>query len=107
MIKAMRIIILVTAGNKKEAKTIALGLIKQRLAACVNIIDRVDSLFFWEAKTERAKECLLIIKSGKEKLPRIIKLVRSLHSYKVPEIIALPIIGGSQAYLRWLDASVR
>lgn len=103
----MYIVVLVTAGNKKEARKIAMGLIEQKLAACVNIIDKVDSLFFWEAKIDRAKECLLIIKSKKDKLPGIIKLVKSLHSYKVPEIIALPIIAGSKPYLRWIDASVR
>ena len=103
----MYIVVLVTAGNKKEAQKIAMGLIEQKLAACVNIIDKVDSLFFWEAKIDRAKECLLVIKSKKEKLPGIIKLVNSLHSYKVPEIIALPIIAGSKPYLRWIDASLR
>ncbi len=107
MIKASYVIILVTASSKKEAQKIASCLIEQKLAACVNIIDKVDSLFFWEGKIDRAKEYLLVIKSKKEKLPKIIKLVKSLHSYQVPEIIALPIIAGSKPYLRWLDASVR
>lgn len=103
----MYIIILVTAGNKKEAQSIAVSLINSKLAACVNIVDKVDSLFFWEAKIDRAKEYLLVIKSKKEKLPKIIKLVKSLHSYEVPEIIAIPIIAGSKSYLRWIDASLR
>ena len=103
----MHIVIFVTASNKKEAQRIAAGLIGQKLAACVNIIDKVDSLFFWEGKTQQAKESLLIIKSKKEKMPKIIKLVKSLHSYKVPEIIALPIITGLKPYLRWIDATVR
>ncbi len=103
----MYIVIFVTASNKKEAQKISCALIKQKLAACVNIIAKVDSLFFWESKIDRAKESLLVVKSRKEKLPRIIKLVKSLHSYKVPEIIALPIVSGDKPYLRWMDASLR
>ncbi len=103
----MYTIIFVTVGNKKEAQKIAAGLIKQKLAACVNIIDKVDSVFFWESKIDKAREFLLMIKSKKEKLPKIIKLIKSLHSYKVPEIIALPIIAGDKPYLRWIDAALR
>ena len=103
----MYIVILVTAKDKKEAQKISAGLIKAKLAACVNIVDKVNSIFFWAAKLEQAKESLLIIKSKKEKLPRIIKLVKSLHSYKVPEIIALPIISGDKPYLRWMNAALR
>ncbi|MDD5109142.1 MAG: divalent-cation tolerance protein CutA [Candidatus Omnitrophica bacterium] len=103
----MYIIILVTASNKKEAQCIAISLISSKLAACVNIVDKVDSLFFWEGKIDRAKECLLVIKSKKAKLSKIIKLVKSLHSYEVPEIIAIPIVTGSSSYLRWIDASLR
>ena len=103
----MHIIIFVTASNKKEAQKIAAGLIKQKLAACVNIVDKVDSLFFWEGKTQKAKESLLIIKSRKDKMPKVIKLVKSLHSYTVPEIIALPVIAGDKPYLRWINAVLR
>lgn len=103
----MYIVIYVTAGNKKEARKIAEGLVKKKLAACVNIVDKVESLFFWEGKAQKAKELLLIIKSKKEKIPEIIKLVRSLHSYKVPEILALPVIAGFKPYLRWINATVR
>ncbi len=103
----MYIVVFVTAASKKEAQKIALRLIKDKLAACVNIVDKVESVFFWEAKIEKAKESLLIIKSKKEKLPKIINLVKTLHSYTVPEIIALPIIAGNKPYLRWIDASIR
>jgi len=103
----MHIVILVTAKDKKEAQKISAGLIKAKLAACVNLVDKVDSKFFWAGKLEQAEESLLIIKSRKVKLPRIIKLVKSLHSYKVPEIIALPIIAGDKPYLRWMDAALR
>jgi len=103
----MYIVVFVTASSKKEAQKIAAGLIKQKIAACVNIVDKVDSLFSWEGKTQKAKESLLIIKSRKEKLARLIRLVKSLHSYTVPEIIALPVIAGDKLYLRWIDASLR
>ncbi len=103
----MYIIVFVTASNKREAQKIAAGLIKQKLAACVNIIDKVDSLFFWEGKAQKAKESLLIIKSKKEKWGRLVKLIKSLHSYTVPEIIAIPIISGDKPYLRWIDATLR
>jgi periplasmic divalent cation tolerance protein len=103
----MHIIILVTAKNKQEAKKIAGGLIKAKLAACVNILDKIDSIFFWAGKVDRARESLLLIKSKKEQLPKIIKLVKSLHSYEVPEIIAVPIIAGDKPYLRWIDAALR
>jgi periplasmic divalent cation tolerance protein len=103
----MHVVVLVTAKNKKEAQKISLGLIKHKLAACVNIVDKVDSIFFWAGKIDRAKESLLVIKSKQVKLPKIIKLVRSLHSYDVPEIIAIPIIAGDKPYLRWIDAALR
>ncbi|MFA6357771.1 MAG: divalent-cation tolerance protein CutA [Candidatus Omnitrophota bacterium] len=107
MIAPMFVVIFVTAGNKKEAREIAQTLIRQKLAACVNILGKVESLFFWESKIDHAQEYLLVIKSKKDKLPKIIKLVEAIHSYEVPEIIALPIIAGSKAYLRWINASLR
>ena len=103
----MHVVVLVTAKDKQEAGKISAGLIKAKLAACVNIISKVDSIFFWANKVDRAKESLLLIKSQKTKLPKIIKLVKSLHSYELPEIIAIPIIAGDKLYLRWIDAALR
>lgn len=103
----MYVVVLVTAKDKKQAHKISASLIKAKLAACVNIVDKIDSIFFWAGKVDQAKESLLVIKSKKEKLPKIIKLVRSLHSYEVPEIIAIPIITGDKPYLRWIDAALR
>lgn len=103
----MHIVIFVTASNKKEAQKIASRLVKNKLAACVNIAQGIESLFSWEGKIQKAKESLLIIKSTRAKFPRIVKLIKSLHSYKVPEIIALPIIAGDKPYLGWIDASIR
>ena len=103
----MYIVIFITASHKKEASRIARRLVKDRLAACVNIIDKIDSIFLWEGSIEQSREALLIIKSRKAKLARIIKLVKSLHTYEVPEIIALPISSGEKKYLRWIDDSLR
>ena len=102
----MRVVILVTASSKEEARKIANKLVSDKLAACVNIIDGVESLFWWEGKVDCASESLLVIKSKKEKLKSIIKAVRSVHSYTVPEIIALPIVSGDKPYLRWIDESL-
>ncbi len=101
------LIIFVTAANKKEAEKIAMGLIKDRLAACVNITDKIDSFFWWQGRVDRAKEALLIIKTKKTLFAKLIKKVKSLHSYEVPEIIALPIAAGDKKYLEWLSDSVR
>lgn len=102
----MYIVILITCANKKEARAIAGGLIKDKLAACVNILAGVESTFWWENKVERQEEVMLVVKSKKTKLARIIKKVKSLHSYSVPEIIALPIIAGDRHYLKWIDESL-
>ncbi len=103
----MRIIILITAKDKKEAAKIAKLLIKNKLAACVNIVGALSSIFLWKGKVEQAKETLLIVKSRKDKFNKIVKLVRANHSYEVPEIIAIPITCGFKPYLRWIDESLR
>ncbi len=102
----MYIVIFITAANKEEAQKIANKLVENKLAACVNIVDNVRSLFWWEAKIDSANEALMVVKSRKFHLARIIKLVKSLHSYQTPEIIALPIIGGDKNYLNWIDESL-
>jgi len=101
----MYAVIFITCTNKKEAGRIAKALVKNKLAACVNIVDKIESIFWWQGKVDLAGEALLIIKSKREKLTKIIKLVKSMHSYQVPEIIALPIIGGYRPYLEWIDES--
>lgn len=100
------IIIFITAPSKKEAKRIAGYLLKHKLAACVNILP-CDSIFRWKKKIESAKELLLIAKSTKKKLNRIIKAVKSLHSYEIPEIIAIPVIGGFKSYLGWITEETK
>lgn len=103
--RIMHIVIFITTSGKKEARRVATGIIKNKLAACVNIVDKIESFFWWQGKIDNAKEVLLIVKSNKQKLNKIIRLVKSLHSYDVPEIIALPVTGGYKPYLRWIDES--
>jgi periplasmic divalent cation tolerance protein len=99
---ADEIIVLITAARQEEAVEIGRALVDERLAACVNIVPEVRSLFTWEGKTQDERELLLIVKSRLPLLELLIARVKSLHSYTVPEIIALPIIGGSADYLNWL-----
>ena len=103
----MYIVLFITTPNKKLARDIASSLVGKGLAACVNIIPHIDSIFKWEGKTDKQKECLLIVKSKKSRLAELIKVTKALHSYKVPEIIAFPIIAGSKDYLDWWNESVR
>lgn len=99
------LIVLVTVSSSEEAETIAYALVEEKLAACVNIIPGLTSIFTWEGKLDRAAELLLVIKTRQERMKELIKTVKDLHSYSVPEIIALPIIGGSEDYLKWVDES--
>lgn len=103
----MYIVVLITASSKEEAEKISKSLLEERLCACINIVDRIDSLFWWKDKLERASESLLIVKTKKSLIPKLVKRIKSLHSYEVPEIIALPIIAGNKDYLDWLNAVTR
>jgi periplasmic divalent cation tolerance protein len=96
------IVVLVTCGSEEEATKIANSLVEERLAACVNIISHVRSIYRWEGKICDEKEWLLIMKTQKKRFEVLEKKVKSLHSYSVPEIIALPIVEGSASYLKWL-----
>lgn len=98
------IIVFVTTANKAEAEKISQALLKMKLIACANIISPVTSFFLWQGKIDRAEECLMIIKSRKELFSELAEQVKSLHSYEVPEILALPIVEGSPAYLDWLQS---
>ncbi len=100
------IVVFVTAGNREEAQRIADGLIEGKLAACVNIVDGVDSVFVWQGKRDSARETLLIIKSRMERFSALVEAVKAVHTYEVPEIIALPIVDGHKPYLTWIDESI-
>jgi len=102
-----RIIVLITAGSEEEAHKIAESLVNGKKAACVNIVPRVDSLFRWEGKLDSARESLLLVKTKASLFSEIVEMVKRMHSYEVPEIIALPIIAGSEDYLKWLDIACR
>jgi periplasmic divalent cation tolerance protein len=96
------IVVLVTCGSEEQAANIANSLVEERLAACVNIISPVRSIYRWEGKSWDEKEWVVVIKTQKKRFQDLEKKVKSLHSYSVPEIIALPIIEGSAPYLKWL-----
>ena len=101
------IVVLITAGSGDEGQTNADELTKQRKAACVSVIRNVQSFFWWEGKIDTAQEVLLVAKTRAAELGGLIELVKELHSYDVPEIIALPIIGGNQDYLDWIKSETK
>jgi periplasmic divalent cation tolerance protein len=98
------VIVLVTTASKQEAEKIAQHLLKERLIACANIIGPVSSLFHWAGKTEKAEEFLIFMKSRNDLFDKLAENVKALHSYEVPEILVLPIVGGSKEYLAWLGS---
>jgi periplasmic divalent cation tolerance protein len=104
---ADEIVILITAGSPDEAASIARTVVDEHLAACVNIVPGVRSFFFWEGQTQDAVETLMICKSRMPLLDDLIKRVKSLHSYTVPEIVALPIVSGLPDYLAWVNDSTK
>jgi periplasmic divalent cation tolerance protein len=99
-----KFVILVTCGSVAEAKRIARAVIEARLAACVNIVPgAVTSIYRWKGKVKSARERLLLIKTSRKHLAKLQAAVERLHSYEVPEFIALPIAAGSRKYLAWMD----
>ena len=96
------IVVFVTCDSEEEGLKVANALVEEHLAACVNLISPIRSIYRWEGKIWDEKEWLLIIKTQKDRFGELEKKVRSLHSYSVPEIISLPITEGSSAYLNWI-----
>ena len=103
----MNIVIFVTTKDADEAKKISQELLTQKLIACANIVSGVQSIFWWEGKIDSTSEVLLILKTKKSLFKKVEKVVKSLHSYQTPEIIALPIVTGSKEYLGWINESLR
>src|SRR5690242_8171898 len=99
-------LVLSTASTKEEAHKIARGLVDGGLAACVNIIPQVESVYRWRGKVEQAEEFLLLIKTMSSRLEQVYATIRGLHSYDIPEAITLPIDDGLPAYLGWVGESV-
>src|SRR5262245_24662723 len=102
-----KILVLVTCGNAREAEEIARGLVERKLAACVNVLPGLTSWYWWENKLTQDQEMLLIIKSCRDLFAELEKEVLRLHSYAVPEVVAVPIVEGSANYLSWIEQSLR
>lgn len=98
--------VFVTCAHYDEASAIAQTLVGEKLVACVNILLHTESIYWWQGKVEKASEILMIAKTSARKIPQVIKRVKELHSYTVPEIIALPIVRGDRNYLKWIDQSI-
>lgn len=101
------VVVLMTAANGEEAVRLADLLIGAHLAACVQILPQMESVYRWQGKIERQPEILLLVKTTRSKFDELEREVRALHSYDTPEIIALPIVAGSAPYLEWLRASLK
>lgn len=102
----MNIVVLVTAKDTLEAKKISDQLLDKKLIACANIVEGIESVFWWQGKIDQTKETLIILKSKQNLFKKIVKTVKAHHSYEVPEVIALPIIDGNPDYLKWIDESL-
>ena len=99
---AQLVIVLVTCPKRQVAEAIGGALVEEQLAACVNVIPGLTSIYRWEGKLCRDREVLLLVKTRRARLAALARRIRSLHPYTVPEIIALPVSGGSSAYLSWV-----
>jgi len=101
------VVLFITTTTAEEARRITDVLLNERKAACVNIVPRVSSFFWWQDKIESAEESLLIVKTKAPLLNEVVKLVKENHSYEIPQVIALPIVGGNRDYLAWIDGEVK
>ena len=100
------VVVLITTEADEEAQLISRVLLEQRKAACVSIVPGVSSLFWWQGKIDSSQESLLVVKTKASLLDEVVELVKEIHSYDNPEIIALPVLGGSQDYLEWISKEV-
>ena len=101
------IVILVTCKDKQEAEKISQQLLNERLIACANIVSPVTSFFYWMGKTDVAEECLVVMKSRGDLFGQVAERVKRLHSYEVPEVLALPLVDASKAYLDWMSVVLK
>ena len=101
------VVVLITASTEAEAQRIAHLSLQAHLAACVSILSKAGSVFWWQGKLESAEECLLVAKTKASRLAALVELVKKNHSYDVPEVIAMPVVGGNPDYLTWIDKEVR
>ena len=105
MVKYIQVI--TVAGSKEEASKIAETAIQKRLAACAQVLGPVSSIYRWKGKIERAEELLCIMKTRAKVYLELESIIRQVHSYNVPEILAVPIVEGNKSYLSWLDSEVK
>ncbi|MCS7201933.1 MAG: divalent-cation tolerance protein CutA [Dictyoglomus sp.] len=101
------ILVISTVKNEEEGKRIVNLLLDEKLIACGNIISQVKSLFFWNNIKEEVEECVLFLKTSQEKFPVLIRRLKEIHSYELPEIIAIPINLGDPIYLKWIEDSTK
>jgi len=102
-----KIVVLSTCASEEEADRIARSLVEARVAACVNIVPGVRSVYRWQGAVESSGEWLLAIKSTRERFEALRAAIEKSHSYEVPEIVALPVVDGAPNYLNWIDGSLR
>ncbi len=102
-----KILVLCTCGLVEEARRLAGALIEERLAACINIVPGIQSVYRWQGAVEEANEVMLLIKTSQELFERLASRIRALHSYEVPEVIALSVATGSEAYLSWFGDALK
>jgi len=101
-----KIVVLSTCASEEEAEKLAREMVEQRLAACVNVLPGIRSYYRWQGKLESSGECLLVIKSSRERFDLLRGALEKAHSYDIPEIIALPVVEGAANYMNWLQANL-
>jgi periplasmic divalent cation tolerance protein len=101
------IVIFITVSTVDEAQVISEKLLGERKVACATIVPEVDSRFWWKGNIDQCKECMLVLKTKASMFDQVVDMVKSLHSYEVPEIIAMPVVDGNGDYLKWIDDEVR
>jgi periplasmic divalent cation tolerance protein len=100
------LLVMTTCADAAEARELATALVAQRLAACVNSLPHVSSTYRWEGKIERSEECLVLIKTTRDRLAELELEIKARSRYELPEVLAVRVDGGSTEYLRWVEASV-
>jgi periplasmic divalent cation tolerance protein len=99
-------IVLTTTGSKQEAQRIARGLVERQVAACVNVVGPIESVYRWKGAVESAEEFLCVVKTTAAAVDRVKAAIQELHSYELPECVVIGVEGGSEKYLKWIEANV-